>query len=391
MNYTRTIFEPLLKNIGEKPIVILFGARQVGKTTLIKEIIKRYKSPLYLEGDDPKNAALLEGRSSLELSKIVSGHDLIVIDEAQRVKNIGVVLKLIADNVPGVNVVATGSSAFELANKLSEPLTGRNRKFFLYPLSIPEVVDAYSKINTEKQIEDYLTFGMYPQIVHASGREEKIRLIKELTGDYLFKDLFLFGGIRNSFAFEKLVKLLALRVGSEISYSELAKEVGINRDTIWNYITLLEQAFIIFRLTPLYTNKTKEINKSHKIYFYDVGIRNALVGNFDSLELRSDKGAVFENFFIAEKMKEHAYAGRYTEVHFWRNRAGAEIDFVESTPTNDQVYAYECKWKDVSTAPLSFRTLYPDAHFISITTLNIVDHFVKKVELKKENEARKKK
>lgn len=379
MNYTRTIFEPLLKNIGKKPIVIIFGARQVGKTTLIKEVIKRYKSPLYLEGDDPKNAALLEGRSSLELSDLVSGHDLIVIDEAQRVENIGVVLKLIADNVPGVNVVATGSSAFELSNKLSEPLTGRNRKFFLYPLSIPEVIDAYSKMSTEKQIEDYLTFGMYPQIVHASGREEKIKLIKELAGDYLFKDLFLFGGIRNSFAFEKLITLLALRVGSEVSYSELAKEVGINRDTIWNYITLLEQAFIIFRLTPLYTNKTKEINKSHKIYFYDVGIRNALVGNFDSLELRIDKGAVFENFFIAEKMKERAYADRYTEVHFWRNRAGAEVDFVESTPTKDQIFAYECKWKEKTKTPISFKTMYPNAHFDSITIENIVDHFVKKV------------
>ncbi|MDP3989078.1 MAG: ATP-binding protein [bacterium] len=382
MNYKRTIFDPLLENIGKKPIITLFGARQVGKTTLIKEILSRFNNPLYLEGDDPKDASFLEERSTAELSSLVSGHDLIVIDEAQRIKNIGIVLKLIADNVPGVKVVATGSSAFELANKLSEPLTGRSRKFFLYPLSLSEVVHAYSRLDVEKRIEEYFTFGMYPQIVAATGRDEKIRLIRELTSDYLFKDLFLFGDIRNSFAFEKLVKLLALRVGSEISYAELAKEVGVSRETIWNYVTLLEQAYVIFRLTPLYTNKTKEINKSHKIYFYDVGIRNALVGNFDGFDIRNDKGAVFENFFIAEKMKERSYSGAVTEAHFWRNRAGAEIDFVESTPTADQISAYECKWKEAASVPSSFKALYPHALFESITTENVVAHFVEGVRKK---------
>ncbi len=377
MNYSRTISNSLFENIGKKPILTLFGARQVGKTTLTKEIAKRFLTPLYLVGDDPKDVALLEGRSALELAELVRGHDLVVIDEAQRIKNIGIVLKLIADTVEDAKVIATGSSAFELANKLSEPLTGRNRKFFLYPLSLSEVVHAYSKINVEKQIEEYLTFGMYPQIVAGGGRDEKMRLVRELTVDYLFKDLFLFGDIRNSFAFEKLVKLLALRIGSEISYSELAKEVGVSRDTIWSYVTLLEQSYIVFRLTPLYTNKTKEINKSHKIYFYDVGIRNALVGNFDGFDLRGDKGAVFENFFIAEKIKERAYTERSTEPHFWRNRAGAEVDFVESTPVNDQIFAYECKWKEKSTAPLSFRTLYPHAKFESITKENIVEHFLR--------------
>src|SRR3990167_5716525 len=297
MNYLRTIFNQLYENIGKKPILVLYGARQVGKTTLIKSILTKFSNTLYLQGDDPKEAMLLEHRSAKELSDLVSGYELTVIDEAQRVKDIGVTLKLIADNVKDVRVIATGSSSFELANKLNEPLTGRNRKFYLYPLSIKEVVDAYGKREVSKELDSAMTFGLYPAIVNATSREEKAILIKELSVDYLFKDLFLFGDIRNSFAFEKLVKLLALRIGSEISYTELAKEVGVSRDTIYNYVNLLEQAFIVFRLTPLFTNKTKEVNKSHKIYFYDTGMRNALIGNADPIDIRPDKGAIFENFF----------------------------------------------------------------------------------------------
>src|SRR3989338_3572377 len=378
MNYDRTIYNTLLKNIGKKPIIILYGARQVGKTTLIKTILRIFTKTLYLQGDDPKDALLLQHRSSDELSELVSGYDLVVIDEAQRIEDIGISLKLIADNVENAKVIASGSSSFELANKLNEPLTGRNRKFYLYPLSIKELVDAYGKINIDKELDSYLTFGLYPGIVNANSREEKAILIKELAGDYLFKDLFLFGDIRNSFAFEKLVKLLALRIGSEASYTELAKEVGVSRYTIYNYINLLEQAFIIFRLTPLYTNKTKEINKSNKIYFYDVGIRNALIGNTDSIDIRPDKGAIFENFFIAEKIKERAYSQRSSDIHFWRNRQGGEVDFVESLSGGKDIFAYECKWKEMANAPISFKTVYPNAHFECITIESIVRHFIER-------------
>ncbi|MDO8499156.1 MAG: ATP-binding protein [bacterium] len=375
MNFSRTIFDQLYNSIGKKPIIVLYGARQVGKTTLIKSIIAKFPNSLYLQGDDPKDAALLEHRSAKELSELVSGYELVVIDEAQRVKDIGTTLKLIADNIASARVIATGSSSFELANKLNEPLTGRNRKFFLFPLSLNEAVSAFGKITAEKALDSYLTFGMYPEIVRAVSRAEKALLIKELSADYLFKDLFLFGDIRNSFAFEKLVKLIALRVGSEISYTELAKEVGVSRTTVYNYINLLEQAFIIFRLTPLYTNKTKEINKSHKIYFYDVGIRNALIGNTDPIDMRPDKGAIFENFFIAEKIKERAYNSRASEIHFWRNRQGSEVDFVEVINSTKEILAYECKWKESAGVPISFKTAYPDAHFGCVTTQNIITHF----------------
>lgn len=375
MNYQRTIFHQLYENIGKKPILILYGARQVGKTTLIKSLMTKFSRTLYLQGDDPKDALLLEHRSAQELLELVSGYELVVIDEAQRVKDIGITLKLIADNSEHIRVIATGSSSFELANKLNEPLTGRNRKFYLYPLSIKEVVGAHGKIAVQKELDSYMTFGMYPEIVTTSSREEKAILIKELAEDYLFKDLFLFGDIRNSFAFEKLVKLLALRIGSEISYSEIAKEVGVSRDTIYNYVNLLEQAFIIFRLLPLYTNKTKEINKSHKIFFYDTGIRNALIGNTDPLDIRPDKGAIFENFFIAEKIKERAYNMHSSDIHFWRNRQGSEIDFIESMHSSKELFAYECKWKDKASTPLSFKTSYPNAIFECITIDSIISHF----------------
>ncbi len=382
MNYIRQITNNLKNNLGKKPIIVLYGARQVGKTTLVKNILTDFKNPLYLQGDDPKDILLLEKKSGKELQTLVSNHDIIIIDEAQQVENIGNILKLIADNVPGANVIATGSSSFDLANKISEPLTGRNRKFYLYPLSIKEIILAYGEIDVNKKLEEYLIFGMYPQIVNSSSREEKKILVKELVSDYLFKDLFLFGDIRNSFAFEKLVKLLALRVGSEISYSELAKEIGISRDTVLNYVTLLEQSFIIFRLKPLYTNKTKEINKTHKIYFYDIGIRNGVLGNFDPLELRSDKGAVFENFFISEKLKQRSYLGDDSDINFWRNRQAGEVDFIESFHQGRELFAYECKWKEIVSTPISFKNIYPNAKFTCITSFNIVDHFnqIKKVD-----------
>lgn len=375
MKYIRTIGQSLKDNLGKKPIIVLYGARQVGKTTLIKTIINDFQNPLYIAGDDPKDVLLLENRSGKELSSLIANHDIVIIDEAQKVENIGTVLKLIADNNPGIKLIATGSSSFELANKVSEPLTGRNRKFYLYPLSLKEVMNAYGILDTKKQIETYVLFGMYPQIVNAESIQEKTLLVKELVNDYLFKDLFLFGDIRNSFAFERLVRLLALRVGSEVSYAKLAKEVGINRHTVLTYVALLEQSFIIFRLTPLYKNKTKEINKNHKIYFYDTGIRNALVGTMDSFDLRGDKGAVFENFFIAEKMKERAYEGRDTAVNFWRNRQGGEIDFVESE--GEKVFAYECKWSDGASVPSLFAKMYQNASFKYINIDNILEHFNK--------------
>jgi uncharacterized protein len=377
MNYIREMEVELLKAVGKKPVIVLYGARQVGKTTLVKHLLGGFKNPSYIQCDDPKQAELLTKRSVPELLEIVEGHDVVILDEAQRIPDIGTTLKLIADNASGVQIIATGSSSFELANKLSEPLTGRNRTLHLYPLSVGEIVHAYGLRETQLRIETYLTYGMYPQIVAAENIEEKKKLVSELAQDYLFRDLFMLGDIRNPFAFEKLVKVLALRVGSEISYADVAKEIGISRDTVFQYVTLLERAFIVFRLTPFYRNKEKEVTKSHKIFFFDNGIRNALIGNFDAPEIRPDKGALLENFFVSEKMKRREYSSEEYEPHFWRTRAGAEIDFVESGAGSSGIRGTECKWKDGDTkAPLPWRRDYPEAAFDIVTKDTVVKHLL---------------
>lgn len=376
MQFIRQIEADFLKAVVKKPVTILYGARQVGKTTFVKAMLSHFGKTLYMQGDDPRDKDLLQNRSTVELKSLTQGYSLLIVDEAQQVENIGTTLKLLADNVPELRIIATGSSSFELANKLNEPLTGRNRKFYLFPLSIPELVAALELRTLENNLETYIRFGSYPEVILAEAEEEKKEALQHLTMDYLFKDLFQFSHIKNPFIFEKLIRLLALRIGSEVSYAELAKEIGISRDTVYSYITLLEQAFIVFRLTPLYSNKIKEINKNHKIYFYDTGIRNAILRAFDPLDLRTDKGALFENFFIAEKVKEWTYSKRETEIHFWRNRQGSEVDFVESKRNGSgdvkEIVAYECKWKDSSKMPLAFEHLYPAAHFQAVTAQNIV-------------------
>ena len=374
MSYAREIAGQFLDAVGKKPVIILYGARQVGKTTFVKSILGRFKNPAYIQCDDPKEAARLTHRSVPELLDLVAGYDVVVFDEAQRIPDIGTTLKLIADNASGVQVIATGSSSFELANKLNEPLTGRNRKFLLYPLSVRELVDARGLRDTESQLETLLLYGMYPQIVSVENATDKRTLVSELAQDYLFRDLFMLGDIRNPFAFEKLVKLIAVRVGSEISYAELGKEAGVSRDTVFQYITLLERAFITFRLTPHWRNKNKEIVKSHKVYFYDTGVRNALIGNFDPLELRADKGALFENFCVAEKMKRRGYAAEPYDAHFWRTRAGAEVDFVEIRSGGSDIRGFECKWKDDTGAPRPWREDYPHASFTLLTVDTAIKH-----------------
>ncbi len=376
MNYIRTIEKQILENLSKKPIHILYGARQVGKTTLVNKIIKGFSKSLYIAGDDPKLSIIFSGKSGTELQNIIKGYDIIIIDEAQKIKDIGDILKLIADQKLTIPVIATGSSSFELANKISEPLTGRNRKYKLYPLSVLELIEAYDIIFVKNNIETYITYGNYPAVVGAESILEKKLIIKEITNDYLFKDLFLFGDIRNPFAFQKLLQLLALQIGSEISYTTLAKETGISRETVLNYINLLEQAFIIFRLTPLYTNKIKEINKNHKIYFYDTGIRNAILGNFDELSLRTDKGALFENWFISEKLKQLDYNHSDQKPYFWRNRQNGEIDYLETDGFYKKITAYECKYNRDARIPAAFLNQYSETNFRVINIGNIIEHFI---------------
>ncbi len=380
--YSRIQYKKIKDLFFKKQIIIIYGARQVGKSTLSKLILKDFEESevLFLSCDDVLVRSKLENVNTQQLMSLVIGKKVVVIDEAQMVENIGTTLKLLADNIQDdVQIIATGSSSFDLANKINEPLTGRNLKFFLYPLSLSEISNQMDKINIQKNLNNFMLYGMYPSIVTEENIQNKILFLQNLTEDYLFKDILNYDKVKNTNVIKKLTLLIALRVGSEISYPDLAVNLGVSRDTVAKYVDILEQAFIIFRLKPFYTNKEKEINKTHKIYFYDTGIRNALLGNFDDLNLRSDTGAIFENFFIAEYYKKHNYSNNLSELNFWKSYGGGEIDLVESFKQGQQIKAFECKYTDrrikVSKA---WQDKYPHAEVKVISKDNIVDFFLNK-------------
>ncbi len=372
--YQRQNYIPILEKLFKGKIVIIYGPRQVGKTTLCKEIQKKYPDSKILVCDDPIIAKSLEPKSIDELRKIFDNKKLIIIDEAQRILNIGLTLKIIIDNDHEIQIIATGSSSFDLANKVNEPLTGRNWKFYLFPLSIKELSLEYGSTLSSKLME-LLIFGTYPEVV--SSTENKKEILKSLASDYLYKDLLSYDGIRKPKIIFDLLRLLALQVGNEVSYNEIARTLSINRDTVRSYINILEQAFVIFTLPPIHKNKRKEISRLNKIYFYDNGIRNALVDNFDMSEGRADIGALFENFFISEKIKQHYYNNTESKLYFWRTKQGQEIDFVEEYRGGEEYKIFECKWKDqIQKIPPMWQKKYKNYQAKLIHKDNIFEYFV---------------
>ncbi len=341
--FKRENYIPILEKMFKNKIIIIYGPRQSGKTTLCKEIQKKYPNSKILTCDDPNIANNLEPKSVEELLKYFDNKKLIIIDEAQRVENIGLTLKLLIDARPDIQIIATGSSSFDLANKVNEPLTGRNWKFYLFPLSIKELSLAYGS-QLKNKLEDLLIFGSYPEVV--SAQENKKEILKNLASDYLYRDLLSYEGIRKPKVIFDLLRLLALNVGNEVSYSKICSDLSISRETVRSYIGILEQAFIIFTLPPLHKHKSKEISRLNKIYFYDNGIRNALLDNFESLGKRADIGALFENFFIAEKFKQHYYKNPDNKMYFWRTKQGQEIDLVEEYKGGEEYKIFECKWQE---------------------------------------------
>lgn len=380
MFYKRQITSKIISLLGFKPVIMLFGARQIGKTTTVKEILKEFKNPLYISCDNKLERDKFENRGTEEIMPLIAGYDIVVFDEAQVVQNIGTTLKLIADNIDKTKtqIIATGSSSFELGNKLNEPLTGRNTKLTMFPLSVAELVEAYGKLNVNSNLNNYLTYGTYPGILSQESVNLKIKALEDLTQDYLYKDLFNLGDIRNRFAFQKVVHHLALRIGSEISYEDIAKDVGVSAATVQHYVDLLEDAFIVFRIRPYFTNKIKEISKNHKVYFYDNGIRNAIIGNYEDIQNRPDKGQLFENFVISEKVKSIVYSESKTILNFWRKRAGdSEVDLLETTVHSGVQKSYEIKWNKTAKLPESFINIYGEKPFEVITTNNVVEFFTK--------------
>jgi predicted AAA+ superfamily ATPase len=372
-NYINREIEEKIKNhLFKKKVILVFGARQTGKTTLVKKILEEYKdlNPVYLNCDEEDIKEELErATSSTQLQSLFGETKLLVIDEAQRVKDIGLKLKLIHDCFPQIQIIATGSSSFQLGQKTNEPLTGRNLKFWLHPFSLAELKKTISFRELKRKFEEFLIFGFYPEIVISKTKEEKQTLLFSLVHDYLFKDILARFGLRGEETAKKLLRALALQLGNEVSLNELASLIGVAKETVASYLQILEQAFIIFRISPFSANIRNTIGKKQKVYFWDVGIRNVLINNLNPILLRGDIGGLFENFVIAEKKKKENFIGEPLSLYFWRSYTKQEIDLIELK--NEQVIAYEIKWKKTrKKPPVAWQKHFPNSQWISVNQEN---------------------
>lgn len=366
----RTLETSLKKRLFKGKALIIFGARQTGKSTLAETLLNNQdKEWLTLNGDDADVRELLTNTTATRLKAIIGRNEIVLIDEAQRIKNIGLTLKLITDQIKKVQVIATGSSAFELLSEVNEPLTGRKYEFMLYPVSFEEMVNHHGLLQEKRLIEHRMQFGYYPEIVTNAG-EEKERL-KLLAGSYLYKDLLMLEQIKKPALLEKLLKALALQLGSEVNYNELGQTIGSDRKTVEKYIDLLEKAFVIFEVPAFSRNVRNEIKKGRKIYFYDCGIRNAIINNFKPMNSRTDTGPLWENFVIAERIKFLSNYGNEAKLYFWRTTQQQEIDLIEENESG--LKAFEFKWNKKAKVriPLTFKTNYPDADIKIISPENI--------------------
>ena len=374
--YTRDLQSIIQERCFQGKAIILLGARQVGKTTLLKKIIQEQQvDALYLNCDEPQTVAALTKCNLKELQMVIGANKFVVIDEAQKVDNIGLTLKLIVDNMPDVQVIATGSSAFELRNCLNEPLTGRKYEYQMFPISSKEIYQSSGYIDLKGLLETRLIYGSYPDILnHASDARELLRM---LTDSYLYKDILATDNLRKPDVLDKLLRALAFQVGSEVSYNELAQAVGTDSKTVERYIELLEKCYIIFRLHGLSRNLRNELKKAKKIYFYDNGVRNAVIQQFAPLELRNDAGALWENFFISERIKRNHYQQNYCNIYFWRTKSQLEIDYIEEQ--NGQMRAFEMKWnpkKSNTSIPETFLNAYDVKETVVITPENYLEYLL---------------
>jgi len=362
----RALMPIIKKEMFNDKVIVITGARQVGKTTLLRKLMERFqKQTLWLSGDEPDVREMLGNASSTFLATLIGKHTLVVIDEAQRIKNIGLALKLIADNLPDVQVIVTGSSALELAGEIQEPLTGRKTALMMYPLSLGELVAHTGRLEELRLLEHRMIFGSYPEVITSPGREEKV--LRELSESYLYKDILALGGIRKPLLLQRLVQALALQVGNKVSSRELAQLTGVDAATVDRYLDLLEKSFVIIRLSSLARNIRNEIKKGKKIYFIDNGILNAVIRNFNPLALRQDVGALWENYLISERAKYNLHQGKWVNRYFWRTHAQQEIDYVEEY--GGKLHAYEFKWSNRKRVrfPSRFKEAYPNTETQVVT------------------------
>ncbi len=362
--------------IGKGKALLLIGARQVGKSTLFKQVTDTLADEvLWLNCDQEEARSVLSNQSLNTLRLLLGDYKVIVIDEAQRVTNIGLTLKLITDNFPDKQLLVTGSSSLDLHNHLNEPLTGRKLEYYLYPISVSEIYKNKGLVATKELLPHQLIYGSYPDVLFSSLPPEKT--LQELTDSYLYKDILEIEGIRKSAVLSKLLVALAVQIGSEVSYNELAKTVGIDSKTVEKYIDILEKCFIVFRLSSFSRNIRTELNKSKKIYFYDLGIRNAVLNMFAPIDYRQDIGALWENFFIVERLKFNHYADRVVNTYFWRTTEKQEIDYIEER--NGELHLFELKWnvnKKNTKFPNQFIQTYQPNSTVVVTPENYLEFLI---------------
>jgi predicted AAA+ superfamily ATPase len=366
---SRILSERLRQKLFKQKAIIVLGPRQVGKTTMLKNLAIEPGEILWMNADELDVQQLFSDVSSTRIKMLMGKKKILVLDEAQRIENIGLKLKLITDNLPEIQVIATGSSSFDLANRINEPLTGRKWEYNMFPLSYQEMVNHHGILEENRLLTHRLVYGYYPEVVTNPGEEEE--RLKLISHSYLYKDVLLWERIHKSDKLVRLLQALAFQIGSQVSYSELGSICGMDAKTIEKYINLLEQAFVVFRLPSFSRNLRNELKSSRKIYFYDNGIRNAVINNFNPVGLRNDTGFLWENYLVSERQKYNAYNQLNKNSFFWRTVNQQELDLIEEF--GGQIHAYEFKWNSRKTVKLTktFQNAYPEATFQVITPENI--------------------
>lgn len=364
---------PILKNrVFKQKAIIITGPRQAGKTTLIRLLLNQINQPfVWFNADEPNVPDLFKSISSFEIKNLIGKNKIMVIDEAQRIKGIGLTLKIIVDTFPEIQVIATGSSSFDLLDEINEPLTGRKFEYQLYPLSMGELINEHGIIEEKRLMNHRLVFGSYPDVVN--NPDDAIETLSWLADSYLYKDLFRIENIKKPELIVKLLQLLSHQVGSEVSYNELAQNLSSDPKTVEKYIGLLEKTYVVFRLPALSRNLRNEIKKSRKVYFYDNGIRNSIINNFSHINVRQDVGMLWENYLISERIKLSSYRRIHSNRFFWRTKLQQEVDYVEERA--GKMWAFEFKFNPAKSAFLSktFTNAYPDNNFKLINTENYTD------------------
>lgn len=365
----RLLSENIENRLFKGKAILIYGPRQAGKTTLINKLLDgRPEKVLRLNGDEHDVSELFQQPNSSRLKSVIGTHKILFIDEAQRIPNIGLSIKIIIDQLKDIQVIATGSSSLELASSINEPLTGRKFEFNLYPLSFSEMCNENGVLEELRQLENRLTYGLYPEIVSAT--EQKAELLGSLASSYLYKDILALGLVKKPIILQKLLKALALQIGSEISFNELGKTIGADKETVEKYIDLLEKAFVVYKLPAWNKNVRNEIKKGKKIYFYDVGIRNAIIGDYRPIGSRNDIGALWENFLITERKKMHNHTAQLVNTYFWRTTQQQEVDYIEEVL--GKLFVFEFKWnnKKRPSIPLTFTKSYSIEEFTVINKDN---------------------